>query len=542
MGTLGTKPAEASSGSPVPLRPERRRIRQKVHTPAYASFSGNASGPVLDLSEILDISEDGMAIRTSSPLEPNRNVNLCLDLSETKAYIHTTGQVIWVDNSGRAGIRFPSMPETSQRQLKEWLFLNAVMACVHHADTLPGKALASSVEADRTARPGNSGATTADYTSILIALEAVRKEVHALGTNLDAALQLIAERAQAFTRGTGAAIALTYGKEMVCRASAGADAPPIGTRLDSSAGFSGECIRTGKLLRCDDSETDSRVDRESCRGLGIRSIGAAPIRVAGTVVGLLEVFSPNAHAFGENDNTILLRLTETVSGAVSRGTSPSNGSKAENQAPAVSEPEVQQESVPLAEDTSPWGTFRRVVLITAVLSVAVLLWWVAAPWVSSSKAHTPKASTATSAALKPPVDTKPGLASAGGIEGLRKLAQDGNPSAQFALGAHYATGEDVQQDFSEAVRWFSKAAEQGHVIAQGTLGAYYGIGRGVPRDLNKAYFWSILAQTGGDEASRYRIPLLVSQMSHAQVVAAQQQANDWLRQHQAAPPSTPAGH
>src|SRR5262245_56093486 len=136
MGSLGTKPAEANSGTAVPLRPEhRRRIRQKVHTPAYASFSGNSAGPVLDLSEILDISEDGMAIRTSSPLEPNCSVNLCLDLSETKAYIHTTGHVVWVDNAGRAGIRFPQMPESSARQLKEWLFLNAVMACVNHADT-----------------------------------------------------------------------------------------------------------------------------------------------------------------------------------------------------------------------------------------------------------------------------------------------------------------------------------------------------------------------------------------------------------------------
>jgi TPR repeat protein len=63
------------------------------------------------------------------------------------------------------------------------------------------------------------------------------------------------------------------------------------------------------------------------------------------------------------------------------------------------------------------------------------------------------------------------------------------------------------------------------------LGAYYGVGRGVPQDFSRAYFWSILAQAGGDEASKYRIPLLVSHMSRAQVVAAQQQANDWLKQH-----------
>ena len=36
------------------------------------------------------------------------------------------------------------------------------------------------------------------------------------------------------------------------------------------SGFSGECIRTGKALRCDDSETDSRVEAAICRRLGVR--------------------------------------------------------------------------------------------------------------------------------------------------------------------------------------------------------------------------------------------------------------------------------
>jgi len=118
------------------------------------------------------------------------------------------------------------------------------------------------------------------------------------------------------------------------------------------------------------------------------------------------------------------------------------------------------------------------------------------------------------------------------LEGLRRLARQGDSAAQFALGARYATGENVKQDYSEAIRWFAMAAEQGHVVAQATLGAYYWAGRGVSPDLNKAYFWSLLAQAGGDEASRYRVAVLASRMTHAQIVAAQQQANDWLKQHQ----------
>ncbi len=126
------------------------------------------------------------------------------------------------------------------------------------------------------------------------------------------------------------------------------------------------------------------------------------------------------------------------------------------------------------------------------------------------------------------------------MTGLRKLAEQGDPAAQFALGARYATGEDVKQDYSEAVRWFSLAADQGHILAQATLGAYYWAGRGVPPDMSKAYFWSALAQAGGDQASKYRVAVLTSRMSRAEILAAQQQANDWLRSHQMAGNTIPS--
>ena len=118
------------------------------------------------------------------------------------------------------------------------------------------------------------------------------------------------------------------------------------------------------------------------------------------------------------------------------------------------------------------------------------------------------------------------------MESLRKLAEQGDATAQFALGARYAIGEDVAQDYSTAARWFDLAANQGHVVAQATLGAYYWSGTGVPQDLDKAYFWSVLAQAGGDEASKYRLAALASRLSRGQIIAAQEEANDWLRQHQ----------
>src|SRR5271157_531835 len=117
-----------------PAQIERRRsVRQKLHTPVYASFNGPQTGMVVDLSELLDLHEDGFAIQTSEPLEMNRAVTLCLDLPETKSYIHGSGQVIWSDDAGRGGIRFSGLPEGSRRILKEWLFANLLIACSNHA-------------------------------------------------------------------------------------------------------------------------------------------------------------------------------------------------------------------------------------------------------------------------------------------------------------------------------------------------------------------------------------------------------------------------
>ncbi len=111
----------------------RRRIRHKLHTPVYASFSGPNTGMVLDLSEVFDLSEDGFAVQTSERLEANRAVSLSLDLPETKTHIHGTGQVVWSDGAGRAGIRFSGLPDSSQRQLKAWLFVNLLIARTNYA-------------------------------------------------------------------------------------------------------------------------------------------------------------------------------------------------------------------------------------------------------------------------------------------------------------------------------------------------------------------------------------------------------------------------
>lgn len=127
-----------------------------------------------------------------------------------------------------------------------------------------------------------------------------------------AVLRLVTERAQLLTRGTGAALALGHKRGMLCRASVGKNAPKLGCWLNVTDGFSSECVRTGKALRCDDSANDPRVDAEICGQLGIRSILAAPIPFEGEIVGLLEVFSSQRFAFHDGDLAVIESLAETA--------------------------------------------------------------------------------------------------------------------------------------------------------------------------------------------------------------------------------------
>jgi len=164
--------------------------------------------------------------------------------------------------------------------------------------------------------------------------------------DLDAALQLLAERAQYITEASGAAIALRRGEhnDMLCRASAGSNAPELGALLSMEYGLSGESVRTRQILRCDDTERDSRVNREGCRQLGIASVVVMPIANEQQVLGVFELFSGKPRAFDERDISALQRLSEMVETAVNHAT-------AAQTAAMVEEPAGEEAQLP-AEDTA----------------------------------------------------------------------------------------------------------------------------------------------------------------------------------------------
>jgi TonB family protein len=179
---------------------------------------------------------------------------------------------------------------------------------------------------------------------------------------LDLLLNRIAQQARLATNTTGAAIALRRGDEIVCRATTGANAPDLGVRLNMSSGLSGACVQTREVQNCDDTETDLRVDSIACRQLGVRSILIVPVLKEQELLGVLEVFSPQPHVFGDHDVQTLHALSLRAIDSIARS------------AEAVSprRPTLSVEAViAKARPRDPW----TLPLTVIVVSLAVFLGW-----------------------------------------------------------------------------------------------------------------------------------------------------------------------
>jgi N-acetylmuramoyl-L-alanine amidase/putative methionine-R-sulfoxide reductase with GAF domain len=133
---------------------------------------------------------------------------------------------------------------------------------------------------------------------------------------LDEVLQLVADRAVAITGADGLGIALAENNEIVLRASAGTVKPDVGARIQRDSAFSGACFRTAQIIRCDDTETDDRVNLHACRRLGSRSMVAVPLCGRKRVIGLLEAFSAEPFGFNDSDVASLELLAELVVAAL----------------------------------------------------------------------------------------------------------------------------------------------------------------------------------------------------------------------------------
>ncbi|MEH2144398.1 PAS domain S-box protein [Nostoc sp.] len=147
----------------------------------------------------------------------------------------------------------------------------------------------------------------------LAAAIALQQEIAARSPHLDEVMALIVDRVQQLTQADGSVIEIVEGDELVYRAASGAVAPYVGLRLNIATSLSGQCIQTGKILNCTDTETDPRVALAACRRLGVRSMIVVPLCDQENTVGVLKVSAAMPNAFTEQN----IQTLELIAGFLS---------------------------------------------------------------------------------------------------------------------------------------------------------------------------------------------------------------------------------
>ena len=169
----------------------------------------------------------------------------------------------------------------------------------------------------RTAELSQANKVLLEDAERLSAIIATQYDIATAGHNFIDVMTLIAERTQKLTRANGAAIELIERDELVYRVGTGMASPHVGLRLAIASSLSGQCMRLNETLRCDDTESDPRVNYEACRKIGLRSMVVVPLYHSGGAVGVLKVLSTRPKAFSERDARALQLMAGLIGAAMS---------------------------------------------------------------------------------------------------------------------------------------------------------------------------------------------------------------------------------
>ncbi len=101
-------------------REKRYKARARVHAQATVDYAGGEQVR----ATLVDLAEDGMAVHFGTKVPPTCRVYFQFQLPGQKATVRLSGQVVWQEWSGRAGVQFVDVPQTSRRLVSEWLQAN----------------------------------------------------------------------------------------------------------------------------------------------------------------------------------------------------------------------------------------------------------------------------------------------------------------------------------------------------------------------------------------------------------------------------------
>jgi hypothetical protein len=132
-------------------------------------------------------------------------------------------------------------------------------------------------------------------------------------TDLDRAMQMVADRSRNVTNATGVAVALLKGDQLVYRAGSGSAAAYVGRRVTAVLSVSVHDDKRDEILRVENAQADTRIEASVCRLFGANALLIVPIYQEGGMAGVLEVFFSEAHTFQDQEvrtYRVMARLVE----------------------------------------------------------------------------------------------------------------------------------------------------------------------------------------------------------------------------------------
>ena len=100
------------------MRTDRRRSRRhKAETVVYLLYGKGMAIPAL----MIDLNGEGLSIQAAQPLPAVDEVPIHFLLPGTRNTVEGTAELVWADDSGRAGMFFRELKRSSNRQLNKWL-------------------------------------------------------------------------------------------------------------------------------------------------------------------------------------------------------------------------------------------------------------------------------------------------------------------------------------------------------------------------------------------------------------------------------------
>jgi len=264
---------------------------------------------------LLTLCAGGISVQAQNRLTPGDKLTAQFHLPPGEPAMSPTCEVVWANDNCEAGLKFFPLADSKKRALEDWLIS-------HEAGSGSVLADAATVGTASAAMDGNAPEPPT-YEELAAALEKLmspappasgstyREPPAAEAETLEQLLPRIVARANSLTQAEGAALVLHGEGGLVCRASIG-NAPPVGSRLRPGSGLSGECIRLGQVVRCDDVEKDPRVNSAVAHRLQSRSILIVPIRTESLTLGLLQVLAAAPAAFSAAHAATLEHLAGIV--------------------------------------------------------------------------------------------------------------------------------------------------------------------------------------------------------------------------------------